>query len=113
MEARAGFGRNARLAGQGPPNIGYANGFRGGVADRPPPVDRRQIEAVGDRPAPVGSGLDSLEAILDPEQTAQIAGVAVRVPAAGVDDRERLPEVILAVKQPEVDEAVIGDDDCN
>ena len=57
------------------------------IARPPSAVGRYRRSATGPRQS--GPRLDAGEAVLDPEQAADVAGVAVGVPAAGVDDRQR------------------------
>src|SRR5690606_31572800 len=44
----------------------------------------------------------------DPEEATAVARVAVRIPAARVDDTEGFEEVVLAVEEAEDDQAVVG-----
>ena len=48
------------------------------------------------------------QAVRDAEQAADVAGVAVGVPAGGVDDHQRLLEIAVAVQQGVDDQRVVG-----
>ena len=113
MELGAAFRRQRLLAGKAASHVDDVHRFAGAVADRPAAVGRRQVDAVGHRTAPVESLLETCldpgQPLLDPQETADVARVAVGVPAAGVDDLERLGEVALAVEQRQDDQAVVGD----
>ena len=105
--ARAAFGRGELAAGQRVAGADDAVGLRHRIAHPAAAVGAGQIADVGHRAAPVRAGVDAVEAMLDAEQTAEVAGVAVGVPAGRVDDLERLLEVVVAVQQGMHDQAVV------
>ena len=59
-------------------------------------------------PRKSGPVSDAGQAVLNAQQAAHVARVAVGVPAAGVDDHERLLEVAVAVEQGVDDQPVVG-----
>ena len=105
--ARAALGRGEGAAGERMAGAQDAVRLRHGVAHAAAAVGARQIADVGHRAAPVRPGVDALEAKLDAQQTAQIAGVAVGVPAGRVDDLEPFLEVVVAMQQGMHDQAVV------
>ena len=106
--AGAGLRRVEAAAGQRVAHAGDAHRLGDGIAHAAAAVRARQIADVRHRAAPIRPGIDALEPVLDAEQTAEVAGVAVRIPARGVDDLERLLEVVVAVQQGVNDQAVVG-----
>jgi len=106
--ARPAFGRQRRLPVQRPPDVDHVVAHAHGVGDRPPAVGGGDVQPVGHRGAPVRPGLDPGQAVLDAQQAADVAGVAVRVPAGRVADHQGLLKVVVAVEQAEHDQAVVG-----
>ena len=76
MEAGAALGRSGRLVGQGAADVDDVESLGHGIGDAPTAVGGGQIQAVGNRPAPIGPGINAGQAILDSQQTADIARVA-------------------------------------
>ena len=105
--ASAALGRIEGAIGQRVAHAGDARGLGDGIADAAAGIGAWQIADVRNRPAPIGTGVDAGQAVLDAEQAAEIAGVAVGVPAGGVDDLQRLAEVVVAVQQAMHDQAVV------
>ena len=102
--------RERREAGELKPETGDIAGDPHGVVDRIAPVAGRDQRAVGKRAAPVGAALETLEPMHDPDQAADIAGIAIRVPPCGVHDRHRLVEIAARIDQGEQDQGVVGHD---
>ena len=109
VEARPTLGRERGFAGQFAPQVGDEHTLLDAVGDRPAAVGGGQVEAVGHRAAPVGPGVDAGQAVVNAHEAADVARVAVGVPAGGVDDHQRFLEVVVAVEQPEEDQGVVGD----
>ena len=90
-------------------DVYQARGLRHRVRHGVAAVGRGQQHAVRDRSAPVGTALlDAGQAVLDAQQAADVAGVAVGVPTAGVDDHQTLLEIVVPVQQRVDDEGVVG-----
>ena len=87
--------------------------FTNGVRDAPAALGGREVQPIGDRPTPVQARSPrhrSPRSPADPHQAADVAGVAVRVPARGRDDREGLAEVAVPVEERHRHQRVVRDD---
>ena len=83
------------------------------IGDAPAAFRCRQVQPVRHGPAPIGSvghGVDPFDPTADPHQAADVADIAVRVPTGRREDRERLPEVAVAVDQRHGHQRVVRDD---
>ncbi len=83
------FGSDRRLPAEAAPHIDQGIRLANGIRDAAPAVGGRQEQAVGHRAAPVGAGIDARQAVFDPQQAADIAGIAVGVPPGRVGDHQR------------------------
>ncbi len=82
VELRAVLGRIGSLsAGEFKAEIGEIVGLAHRIIDRVAAIGGRDQHAVGDRSAPVGAFFQPFEAVHDAQQAADVAGIAVRVPA--------------------------------
>ena len=102
------FGRDRRLPAQRASRIDQADALGDGVGDRIAAIGRGNIHAVGDGPAIIGPGSQTGQPVLDAHQAADIARVAIGIPAAGIDDHERALEVVIAVEHGENHQTVVG-----
>src|SRR5262249_25947106 len=109
VEAGAVLWGDGRLVGEGAAGVDDVEGLDRGVGDGAAAVGGGEVEAVGDRAAPVVVAGEGAETVFDAEEAADVAGVAVGVPAGGVDDHQRCAEVVLAVEEGVDDEGVVGD----
>ncbi len=107
MELRAILRRDRIHPLQRPSGVDDANRFGDRVGDGAASVGSREIHPVRHRSTPVIAALKRGEPVPDPEQAADIGGVAVGIPAAGVDDHLAAVEVAIAVEQRVDDEGVV------
>ena len=82
VEARALLGRDGGFAGQGTPDVTTWMLSVSGVGDGAPAIGRGEVHAVGHGPAPIRTGIDPGQPVLDAQDAADVARIAVGVPAA-------------------------------
>lgn len=107
VEARPVLRRDRPQPGQRSPAVDHTEGLGHRIGDRPPALGGGEVEAVGDRAAPVRPGIESGQAVLDAEEAADVAGVAVGIPSRRGGDSHRAPEIVAAVEEAEDDQGVI------
>src|SRR5512139_3247325 len=99
METSATLGGSPGLPAQGIRRFQDEIRLAQGVADCPAAICSWEIKPVGNRAAPIGSAIKSGQSIAHAQDAADISGIAVSVPAAGVDDGLPQAEISPAVKQ--------------
>src|ERR1044071_1610706 len=110
MKTGSSFWRNPFLPAHRVSNLKDEIRLMQSIADRPATLRGGKIESIRQGTAPVGAALKSSQTVSYPQNAANIPGVTVSIPAAGVDDHLRALEVALAIEQAQDDQAVIGND---
>src|SRR5688572_27266545 len=110
METRPAFWRNPFLPANGVGNLKNIISLTQSITDRPAAIRRWKIEPISHRTAPIGTTIKSSQSVAHTQNTANISGVAIGIPATSVDDGLRAVEIALAVEQAENNQAVIWND---
>jgi hypothetical protein len=110
METCPTFWRNPTLSVNGISSLEDGIRLTKGVADRPSAICSWKIKLIRHRTAPIRTTFKRSQPIAHTQNTSDVSGVAVRVPATGVDDGLGALKVALTIEQTEDDQAVIGND---
>ena len=108
MIASAALGLDRLQAMQRASRVDQLQALINSVRDGAAAISRGDVQAVGHGPAEIRTAGQARQPVLDAHQAADIARVAIGIPAAGIDDHQRTLEVVIAIKHREDHQAVIG-----